>query len=114
MKKLQKEKFTDLRMFSKTSYEEKNDYYFIKKIEKKEKDIINDINTITDKCSKLLRNAANEEGFKLKKDLKDFYLPKIKFKNIIKIKKKTDDEETEEKKPAKNNKSNKMYITSSN
>ena len=32
-----KEKFIDLRIFSKTSYEEKDDYYFIKNIEKKEK-----------------------------------------------------------------------------
>jgi len=108
-----KEKFIDLRIFSKTSYEEKDDYYFIKNIEKKEKNIISDINIINDKCEKLIRNAANEEGFKLKKDLKLFSLPKIKFRNVIKIKKKDNNEETEEKKINKN-KINKVYLTSSN
>lgn len=109
-----KEKFYDLRLFSKTSYEEKDDYYFIKNIEKKEKNIISDINNINEKCEKLIRNAANEEGFKLKKDLKLFSLPKIKFKNVIKIKKKdNNNEETTERKITKN-KINKIYITSSN
>jgi hypothetical protein len=109
-----KEKFNDLRLFSKTSYEEKDDYYFIKNIEKKEKNIISDINNINEKCEKLIRNAANEEGFKLKKDLKLFSLPKIKFKNVIKIKKKdNNNEETTERKITKN-KINKIYITSSN
>ena len=108
-----KEKFIDLRIFSKTSYEEKEDYYFIKNIEKKEKNIISDINIINNKCEKLIRNAANEEGFKLKKDLKLFSLPKIKFKNVIKIKKKDNNEENEEKKINKN-KINKVYLTSSN
>ena len=109
-----KEKFNDLRLFSKTSYEEKDDYYFIKNIEKKEKNIISDINNINEKCEKLIRNAANEEGFKLKKDLKLFSLPKIKFKNVIKIKKKdNNNEETTERKITKN-KINKIYLTSSN
>ena len=109
-----KEKFYDLRLFSKTSYEEKDDYYFIKNIEKKEKNIISDINNINEKCEKLIRNAANEEGFKLKKDLKLFSLPKIKFKNVIKIKKKdNNNEETTERKITKN-KINKIYLTSSN
>ena len=109
-----KEKFNDLRLFSKTSYEKKDDYYFIKNIEKKEKNIISDINNINEKCEKLIRNAANEEGFKLKKDLKLFSLPKIKFKNVIKIKKKdNNNEETTERKITKN-KINKIYLTSSN
>ena len=48
------------------------------------------------------------------KNVKLFSLPKIKFKNVIKIKKKdNNNEETTERKITKN-KINKIYLTSSN
>ena len=79
LKKLEK-KFKYLRNFTyqKISLNKK----FISRVEKKEKDIIESINSLNKKCEIMLKTSS--DGF----NYKSFSLPKVKFYKVIKKKKK--------------------------
>jgi len=87
IKKLQN-KFIDLYEYAFTDFEEESNKNFIIETENKEKEIINEINNNTETITQRIRTAANDNNYQISSELKNFYLPKVKFYRTVKLKNK--------------------------
>ena len=81
-------KFIDLYEYAYSDFDEDSNKKFIIETEDKEKEIIHEINNNTEEITQRIRTAANDSNYQLNSELKNFYLPKVKFYRTIKPKRK--------------------------
>jgi hypothetical protein len=87
VKRLQN-KFLDLYEYALTDYSDDTNKRFLIQCENKEKEIIAEINNNTEDITQRIRTAANDNStYQLNSELKQFYLPKLKFHRMVKLKK---------------------------
>ena len=88
VKRLQN-KFIDLYEYAYSEYGDDSNKKFIIETEDKEKEIIHEINNNTEEITQRIRTAANDSSsYQLNSELKNFYLPKVKFYRTVRVKKK--------------------------
>ena len=87
VKRLQN-KFIDLYEYAYSDFDEDSNKKFIIETEDKEKEIIHEINNNTEEITQRIRTAANDSNYQLNSELKNFYLPKVKFYRTVRAKKK--------------------------